>query len=444
MQQQKKNLHEVPVSRQWYSQPLTGVKTLFPPAIPPEVSPSIIPKSEKKTGRGATRRTRKHKVTTTANRRRGGESPLEMEIQWAKANRKGKRETQESQWQQEGNPRRKAQSKSAEWGQEGKGKDEQGDGRGRRKKEGTKAKEKTQDTSKPVKTSPLAPGASVPLGERAQLMQPLHLAHTHGFYDTLREWESGVPVDCGADWSREAIDLAIQKGPHRSALDATTMQTVHEDVHYQVEAGFSSIVLWDNIKEALPKRLKISPLAVVPQKDRWGRLILDLSFAVHLPSTKRRRMGETIQKSVNDTTTQLAPQEPVREIGNVLKRMFDLMAEVPAEEDIMLSKIDLSDGFWRGRVTEENSWNVAYVLPDVPGAPIRIVVPCCLQMGWSKSPAYFCAVTETTGDIVQVVLADGGGGTAPAPAGRVHEAITPSKEAKDGGNNVARDICLCG
>jgi hypothetical protein len=66
----------------------------------------------------------------------------------------------------------------------------------------------------------------------------------------------------------------------------------------------------------------------------------------------------------------------------------------------MLSKIDLSDGFWRMLVEEEAKWNFAYVMPDPPGSPIRLVVPSALQMGWAESPAYFCAATETGRDII--------------------------------------------
>jgi hypothetical protein len=209
-------------------------------------------------------------------------------------------------------------------------------------------------------------------------------------------------------------------------MDAETMRTVHEDVHYQVEAGFSSIVMWDDIKDSLPEGLKISPLAVIPQKDRRGRLILDLSFAVHLPSIAKHKLGEAMQESVNDSTVQLSPQGPVREIGNVLKRMCRLLAEVPEEEDVMLSKIDLSDGFWRMRVKDKDSWNFAYVLPDVPGAPLRLVVPCSLQMGWSESPAYFCAATETTRDLIQETLESG----TELPAHRLEEYMLPARPAK--------------
>jgi hypothetical protein len=106
------------------------------------------------------------------------------------------------------------------------------------------------------------------------------VAERHPFGATLKQWEKGVPVNCGPDWKREAIEEAVQRGPHVSAKTPEAMALVMEDVMYQVGAGFSEIVLWDDIKDDLPSNLKVSPLAVIPQTDRRGRLILGLSFGV--------------------------------------------------------------------------------------------------------------------------------------------------------------------
>jgi hypothetical protein len=43
-------------------------------------------------------------------------------------------------------------------------------------------------------------------------------------------------------------------------------------------------------------------------------------------------------------------------------------------------------------------------MPDPPGAPIRIVVPSALQMGWMESPQYFCTATETGRDFIQWLI----------------------------------------
>jgi hypothetical protein len=229
---------------------------------------------------------------------------------------------------------------------------------------------------------------------------------SHPFGKELASWEKGVAVDCGPEWSREAIDMAVERGPHPTARAADAVALVHEDIAYQVKAGFTEVVYWDEIKDRLPAHFKVSPVAVIPQTGRRGRIILDLSFPVRRPPQNKstRRMGEVVQESINDTTKKLAPQGPVREIGQVLPRIFHFMATTPADQEIRWSKVDLSDGFWRLIVKPEEKWNFCYVMPDPPGARVRIVVPSALQMGWAESPAYFCAATETGRDIIDLLL----------------------------------------
>ena len=65
-----------------------------------------------------------------------------------------------------------------------------------------------------------------------------------------------------------------------------------------------------------------------------------------------------------------------------------------------MSKVDLKDGYWRLCVNATNAWNFAYVLPKLDkNEEIMLVIPDALQMGWSESPAFFCAVTETVRDV---------------------------------------------
>ena len=163
-----------------------------------------------------------------------------------------------------------------------------------------------QRIGRPERQLPPAP-ADAPItkaqGKKSKsrsLMQPAAWVAFHPFSETLEEWEHGVPVDCGPDWDAETVDQAILKGPHRSALDPEAIRLVHEDLKYQVDAGFSRIVLWDEVKGRRPPKLKISPLAVIPQTDRHGQLILDLSFPVHRHDQgKKQKLGPLIQDSVN-------------------------------------------------------------------------------------------------------------------------------------------------
>jgi len=229
---------------------------------------------------------------------------------------------------------------------------------------------------------------------------------SHPFGTELASWTTGVAVDCGKEWSREAIDMAVARGPHPTARAPEAVALVHEDIDYQVKAGFTEIVYWDEIRDNLPTHFKVSPVAVIPQTGRRGRIILDLSFPVRRPPKPgtKRRMGDIMQESVNDTTRRLAPTQPVNEIGKVLPRLFHFMATTPEDQEIRLSKVDLSDGFWRLLVEPTQKWNFCYVMPDPPGSRIRIVVPSALQMGWAESPAYFCTATETGRDIIEMLL----------------------------------------
>jgi hypothetical protein len=135
---------------------------------------------------------------------------------------------------------------------------------------------------------------------------------------------------------------------------------------------------------------------------------------------------EPVQASVNETTAKLAPTGPVKEIGNVFRRLLSLMDSAENDEVVMLSKIDLSDGFWRMLVDEEQTWNFAYVMPDPPGHPTRIVVPSALQMGWAQSPGYFCAATETGRDIIQGLVSE----QTHLPPHCLEEYLRPAKAAK--------------
>ena len=117
-------------------------------------------------------------------------------------------------------------------------------------------------------------------------------------------------------------------------------------------------MLWEDLQCLRPHNLKISPVAVVPQSGRCGRIILDLSFLVYQDVN-----GEVtvVHSSVNDPTTLSAPDILVKEIGKVLPRLLHYMRDTPAGLHILFSKLDIniSDGFWRLIVQEADSYNFA-------------------------------------------------------------------------------------
>jgi hypothetical protein len=157
-------------------------------------------------------------------------------------------------------------------------------------------------------------------------------------------------------------------------------------------------MLWGDVKRLRPHNLKISPVALIPQVGRRGRIILDLSIPVY---HEVNGVVTVTQQSVNDSTVLTAPTVPVKEIGKVLPRLLQYMRDTPAGLHILFSKLDISDGFWRLVVREKDAFNFAYVLPQVAGEPCRIVVPAAVQMGWVESPSLFCTVTESARDLTQ-------------------------------------------
>ena len=91
-------------------------------------------------------------------------------------------------------------------------------------------------------------------------------------------------------------------------------------------------VLLKLVGEAVDIMCQVNP-KYKNQRNRRGRMILDLSFAVRrrLRGRKQRRlarqqMEDMMQPSVNNTTLRQAPERPVKELGNVLPRLLDFMA----------------------------------------------------------------------------------------------------------------------
>ena len=99
--------------------------------------------------------------------------------------------------------------------------------------------------------------------------------------------------------------------------------------------------------------------------------------------------------SVNENRKNTAPGSSIYQIGHVLLCLIHAFAEAPDGAKTFQAKWDIKDGFWRQDCKEGEEWNFCYVLPQNPGIPIKLVVTTSLQMGWIKSPPYFCTVLET-------------------------------------------------
>ena len=253
-------------------------------------------------------------------------------------------------------------------------------------------------------------------------MYPTGAAATHPAAEDLRQWaEHGCPVDTGRQWTPEQIKAALERGPHMSALAPEAMQAFREEVVQKIAQGHAKVIPWDEIKDNLPKELKLSPISQIPHKSRDYRTILDLSYV-------QKKDGQPVAPAVNATTRPTAPEAAISQMGSVLPRMIIAMAKCPEDATIYFSKFDIQDGFWRMINQIGKEYNFAFVMPTTPEEPMQIVVPTSLQMGWVNSPNYFCGGSETVRDVAEDY--------AEAPIGdlpkhHLEEGTTPSREERN-------------
>ena len=189
----------------------------------------------------------------------------------------------------------------------------------------------------------------------------------------------GMPVlTRSSAWTPDDLHTRLARGSHQS-VDA------HIDFVRDEMADFASKAFWTVLPFDLVKHLpglRLSPLGCVPQRGRRPRLIVDLTFY-----------------GVNDDTIKLAPADAMQ-FGRALERLlFRVRHANPRFGPTYLSKIDISDGFYRVWLAAATAVKLAVVIPSLPGEPSLVAIPLSLPMGWVESPPTFCAATETVADI---------------------------------------------
>jgi len=174
------------------------------------------------------------------------------------------------------------------------------------------------------------------------------------------------------------LDECLTRGPHASAQNHVDF--VRDELSDFLEKGFWTVLPYRLIRH-LPN-LRLSPLGVVPQRDRRPRLIVDLSF-----------------HGVNADTVKTAPADSMQ-FGRALERMlYQVRHSNPAFGPVQRLKIDIADGFYRIGLNPSSAPGLAVVLPSSPGEEPLVAIPLSLPMGWVESPPFFCAVTETAADL---------------------------------------------
>lgn len=145
-------------------------------------------------------------------------------------------------------------------------------------------------------------------------LYPRGRAMEHPAGPLLQEWvEYGCPTHTGTNWTREQMQAAIERGPHKSAREPEAIQHFQDEIEEKVKVGQAKVILWDDIKDNPPPQLKISPVAAIPHKSKAYRSILDLSFRLRL------KEGGVLP-AVNDTTVKTAPAGAIDQIGHSLKQ----------------------------------------------------------------------------------------------------------------------------
>ncbi len=203
--------------------------------------------------------------------------------------------------------------------------------------------------------------------------------------DHLRRRGAGVTLTT-APWSAEQQCTAIARGSHQSSYGER--EFVHQEIYDFCQQGYWLVLPFEVVK-GWPS-LRISPLGVVPQRDRRPRLIVDYTWS-----------------QVNQDTLKLAPTEAMQ-FGRTLHRVLSNIVHAdPRYGPVKLAKIDIADGFYRVWIQFYDVPKLGVVLPTAPQMPALVAFPLALPMGWVESPPYFTCLTETACDLANARLRGG-------------------------------------
>ena len=201
-------------------------------------------------------------------------------------------------------------------------------------------------------------------------------------------------------------ESAMQRNSHPSALAHQVF--LRDEMADLIDQRFW-IVLPFTMVQAL-QQLRLSPMGVIPQRDRRSRIIVDYTFS-----------------NVNKETILGAPKEAMQ-FGRAFDRLLHRIHHANRRfGSVFLIKVDLADGFYRVPLATADIPALAVAFPSMPQEPPLVALPLVLPMGWVLSPPYFCAFTETAADLANHYLADPSHQPRPHPL--THQANNPTNES---------------
>ena len=196
----------------------------------------------------------------------------------------------------------------------------------------------------------------------------------------------GVPVTMKTErWTYQRKLAALARGPHKSAKEH--VEFLREEYAAMIKKGHWTLIPARLIMDH--PDLRLSPLGVVPQRDRRPRTISDYSYF-----------------GVNEDTAALAPQEAMQ-FGRALYRLLQKVHDSnPRLGAVRMAKVDIADGFYRIGLRAKDALKLAVLFPTRGGEEPLVGVPLTLPMGWKESPPAFCTATETVADLANQAIAN--------------------------------------
>ncbi|KAI2493227.1 hypothetical protein MHU86_21301 [Fragilaria crotonensis] len=222
-----------------------------------------------------------------------------------------------------------------------------------------------------------------------------------------------------APWTHEQIMTAAKRGCHKSARDHT--EFVCEELVDFCRQGYWTVLPLDAVQHW--PELRLSPLGVVPQRERRPRLIVDYTFS-----------------GVNQDTARLGPAEAMQ-FGRALQRVLTQIVHAdPRFGPPKLAKIDIADGFYRVWLWWRDIPKLGVLLPfsGNGGSTQLVAFPSALPMGWVESPPHFTTLTETACDLANAAMTHGG----PMRAHRLEQAANTPPSANEDNTHATRPATI--
>jgi len=211
-----------------------------------------------------------------------------------------------------------------------------------------------------------------------------HIPHPAAAY-LHRLARSGTPAPSTTPpWTRRRLKEVYQRGAHSSAMHQFRA-FLFEDMWDMICKRYWVVLPFSEVQH-FPS-LKLAPAGIVPQRTRRPRPIMDYTFT-----------------AVNQGSLNIAPMQAMQ-FGTTIHRILQCIAYARSiHGPVLMSKIDLSDGYYHVPLSPSAALELAVVLPPLTGTKPIIGIPLVLPMGWKYSPLFFCAYTETIADVSNQVI----------------------------------------